>query len=149
MTSEPQETRTDTAGNEYDQWELVPYRAPWFEKLVNQGLDRLASLPSNWDAEGAAPITPKIIKAARDFMSRLPKNIGGTPAVVPSADGSLQFEWNDGPRSLELEVETTSTIHYLKWHPEKGIEEEGFFDIHDVDRAVSLIRWFFRGIANV
>ena len=124
---------------------VAAYCAPEFKTVINQELDRLASLPPNWDAEGAPRIDAEIIRAAREFASMLPENIASTPAVVPSAAGNLQFEWDDGTRSLELEVETTSTIHYLKWHPEEGIEEEDFFDIHDVDRAVSLIRWFMRG----
>lgn len=149
ITLDPQETRTDAGGREYDQWKPAAYYAPEFQAVVNRELDRLATLQPNWDAEGAPPIDSRIIQAARDFISSLPENIVSTPAVVPSAAGNLQFEWRDGPRSLELEVETTSTIHYLKWHPEEGTEEEGFFDIHDVDRAVSLIRWFMRGVANV
>jgi len=135
--------------NGYDVWTHAEYWAPDFEPAINRELDDLASLAPNWDGEGAPRIDPQIIRAARDFVSSLPKNIANTPAVVPSSAGNLQFEWNQEPRSLELEIETTSTIHYLKWHPEERIEEEGVFGIDDVDRAVSLIRWFMKGTANV
>ncbi len=140
---------TSTDADDYGNWILQEYQSPDFVSAINCELDRLSLLPPNWDAEGAPPINQDIVEAARSFIARLPKNIGTTPAVVPSAAGNLQFEWNDGPRSLELEVETTSVIHYLKWHPEDGIEEEGFFDIDDADRAVSLIRWFMGAVANV
>ena len=148
-TLDAQETKTDTGGHEYDRWEPAAYFAPEFERVVNQELDRLASLSPNWDAEGALSIDPDIIKAAHDFISKLPKNIASIPAVVPSASGNLQFEWNAGSRSLELEVETASTVHYLKWHPEQGIEEEDSFDIKNTGRAVTLIRWFMGSVANV
>lgn len=148
-TLNPEEVGTDATANEYDRWEPAAYYAPEFRKVVNRELDRLASLEANWDAEGAEPIDLQIIQAARQLAEDLPENLVGPPAVVPMAAGNLQFEWNDGPRSLELEMETPATIHYLKWHPEENIEEEGFFDIDDINRVVLLIRWFTRSVANV
>lgn len=137
------------AHSEYEQWVHAAYYAPEFESRVNQELDRLGSLLPNWDYEGAARIDPAIIEGAREFISRLPKDIATIPSVVPSAAGNLQFEWTAGRRSLELEIETPSVIHYLKWDPAKGVEEEDVFDISDVNRAESLIRWFMRGTADV
>ena len=123
-----------------------------FDRVLYAELDRLAALKANWDAEGARPIGPAIVSAAREFISRLPrsvKNHAPLPALVPMPRGAersanLQFEWDDGTRSLELEIETPATVHYLKWEPEEGCEEEDFFGIRDVGRAVSLIRWFAR-----
>ncbi len=143
-----QDTSTEATGNEYDRWKSAAYYAPDFRPIINQQLDRLASLQANWDGEGAEPIDPQIIQVARQLAEGLPGNLVGPPAVVPMAAGNLQFEWNDGARSLELEIEFP-TIHYLKWHPEESIEEEGFFAIDDMDRTVLLIRWFTRSVANV
>ena len=141
---------TSPIADNHDNWTFVEYQSPNFVSTISQELERLSLLQPNWDGEGAPQINPDIIDAARRFIARLPENIGTTPTIVPSAAGTLQFEWNDdGPRSLELEVETISIIHYLKWHPELGIEEENFFDIEDVDRAVFLIRWFMGAVANV
>lgn len=148
ITLESRETSTAAPVDEFDRWEITAHYSPKFKDKIRRELDRIALLPENWDREGAKPIDPAIIEAARCFIERLPAHIASTPAVVPSADGYLQFEWNDGPRSLELEVETPSTIHYLKWCPEMGTEEEGFFDIQDDWLAVSLIRWFTRGMRN-
>ncbi len=149
LTLNPQETSTDIRGHEYDQWKPAAYYAPEFQEVVSRELDRLAALEPNWDAEGAGSISSQIIQAARDFAKDLPENIVAPPAVVPKAAGNLQFEWNDGPRSLELEVEDTRNIHYLKWDSDEGIEKEGFFSLDDTDRAVTLIRWFTRSVANV
>ena len=112
---------------------------------IEQELDRLASLPANWDHEGAPRIDPGIIRAARRFAASLPQDIAPVPAVVPSTAGNLQFEWNAGRRSLELEFESPTTVHYLKWDPTLGVEEEAAFDIGETTRAVRLIRWFVEG----
>ena len=36
----------------------------------------------------------------------------------------------------------TPTIHYLKWHPEAGIEEEDTCSISDLNAVAGLIEWF-------
>ncbi len=119
-----------------------------FRASIEHDLDRLASLPANWDREGAPRIDPAIIQAARNFIARLPANVAPIPAVVPSAAGNLQFEWSAGRRSLELEIEDPSTIHFLKWDPNEKVEEEDVFNIEDTDRTVRLIQWFVRGLAD-
>lgn len=113
-----------------------------FTAHLEAELDRLAALPPNWNAQGALPMVPEIIEAARHFVECLRGNIVRVPAVVPMAKGNLQFEWNEGPRSLELEIETPAVIHYLKWQPEAGIEDEGVYGINDIPRSLELIRWF-------
>lgn len=123
------------------------YYVPDFEKRVNEALDQLAALEPNWDAQGARSIDPVVIDAARKLVKCLPKNLIWLPAVVPMAKGNLQFEWHEGPRTLELEFEAPNTIHYLKWHPEVGVEDEGTFPLADISRVVALIRWFTRGVA--
>jgi hypothetical protein len=160
ITLELQETKTDETGNEFDQWVSTTAKLggtrlrfvtlSQFDLSVARKLDRLAALKAGWDAEAALPICRRILLAAREFVLRLPGSIKGSvpaPAVVPMARGAdrpsnLQFEWDDGTRSLELEIETPTTIHYLKWDPDEGCEEEGFFGIRDRDRTSSLIRWF-------
>jgi hypothetical protein len=120
-----------------------------FTAEIDAELDRLATLPPNWDSQGALPIAPEIIDAARRFVASLPADLIIPPSVVPMAKGNLQFEWNEGPRSLELEFEEPTTIHFLKWHPEECVEEEGLISTSDVARAAALIRWFQRSGSNV
>ena len=123
-----------------------------FSEHIDRELNRLARLPPNWDAEGAQPIAPEIIAAARRFADQLPKNLVPVPAVVPAvvpmSKGNLQFEWHDGPRSLELEFETPGTIHYLKWHQEQGLEEEDVFPTTDLAKVELLVRWFNGSLTN-
>ena len=119
-----------------------------FDLAIGKGLYRIASLPNNWDSEGACSIDPEVIEAARDFVARLPSRLKSNipiPAVVPMRKGNLQFEWHDGPRSLELEIEDPRTIHYLKWHAEAGIEEENACSISDTVTILQLLDWFAKG----
>lgn len=119
------------------------------QQRLDDELDRLAALPANWDAEGAPPIDPEIIQTARSLVRRFPASLTSAPAVVPMPKGNLQFEWHDGPRTLELEIETRETIQYLKWHPEEGIQEEDVISISDLRRVEDLLRWFHGSPAHV
>ena len=118
---------------------------PDFDIAVNKVLFRIAALPENWDGEGAHSVDPRIIAKAVDFVSKLPDHLKShtpIPAVVPMRKGNLQFEWHNGPKTLELEIIDPGTIHYLKWHVDAGIEEEDICSISDTDAAVALIEWF-------
>jgi hypothetical protein len=146
----PRETsRTDEANDGRDLWVSAGYYAPNFAQDVQNELNQLAALQPNWDAQGAQSIEPTIVNAARWLVANLPENLIWAPAVVPMAKGNLQFEWHDGPRSLELEFETAETIHYLKWHPEEGVEDEGCYPVNDTWQTIDAIRWFMRGSTHV
>lgn len=126
-------------------WIRVLCFDPAFRQRIQDQLDRLATLPTNWDGEGAPCISPDAIQAARNLVAKLPENIATSPAVVPMASGHLQFEWNEGSRSLELEFESPTLIRFLRWDPDNGIEDEDSFAASDVRRAEALIRWFLGG----
>jgi hypothetical protein len=134
-------TTPDVAQHSYAALSTVDWK-------VKADLRRLAGLKPNWDAEGAFPVDPQIIEAARVLVSILPTHLKArarAPAVVPMRKGNLQFEWHDGPRTLELEIESPSTIHYLKWHSEAGIEDEDICPITDAETLAALLEWFVEG----
>ena len=127
------------------EWIRVERFVPDFRRRIQEQLDRLSALPANWDGEGAPCISRETIQAARDLVASLPENIAAAPVVVPMASGHLQFEWNEGSRSLELEFESPTLIRFLRWDPDNGIEDEDSFAASDVRRAEALIRWFLGG----
>lgn len=141
--------RTEASCAARDEWIAAGYYAPEFVETLDRALDRLGELEPDWDAQGAKPIDRDILVAAKELVRRWPKDLVRPPKVVPMAKGNLQLEWHDGPRTLELEVESPTTVHYLKWHPEAGTEEEDSFDITDIDKLTTLIRWIMRGVAHV
>ncbi len=108
-------------------------------------LRSLSELSPNWDGYGAPTIDPAVIAAVRGFLAGLPEGLAPRPRVVPMSNGMLQLEWHAGPRSLELEFESSNSIRYLRWHPETGIEDEDSFPAEEVEIAVGLIRWFVDG----
>jgi hypothetical protein len=105
-------------------------------------LEALKSLPPSWDGYGAIPIDRGVIGAAEDFIRSLPGDIATTPTVVPMTRGRLQFEWHRGGRSLELEFESRDRLHYLKWDPDTGVEEEEIIAADDTGAVLALLRWF-------
>ncbi len=108
-------------------------------------LRSLGEFSPDWDGYGAPAIDPAVIAAVRSFVARLPHGLAPRPRVVPMSSGTVQLEWHESPRSLEMEFESPDSIRYLRWHPEEGIEEEQSFPAEDVDLAVELIRWLVHG----
>jgi hypothetical protein len=53
---------------------------------------------TNWDGYGADPISSETCKAARAFRRLLPRQIS-LPDIAPGADGTIGFEWREGPPS--------------------------------------------------
>lgn len=63
---------------------------------LSDRLNRLATLPQNWDSYGAAPINPKTIKRVRSILREIfavgAKDIPH-PFIAPANDGTLVLEW--------------------------------------------------------
>ncbi len=121
---------------------VVPDNLPDSIERVLAEIEQLRHLDPNWDGYGAPVIDPAIIDAAKSFVAGLPATCPIAPRVVPMSSGALQLEWHDGPKSLELEFESSEFIRYLQWHPQASIEEEESFSIKDKSRAIALIEWF-------
>ena len=120
------------------------YYDPGFKSFCLQKLDDLKQLSNGWDYDGAPPIKPDVIQAVREFVNALPEHIATRPMVVPLSSGNVQLEWQHGGAALELEFESPSEVHYLKWHPARQIEEEQTVPTSDRDQLVGLIRWFMK-----
>ncbi len=126
-------------------WQKVGHYDPGFIDGVHADLEALRSLPENWDGYGAPVVDSRVIDAAKRFIKRLPENLAYRPHVVPTSTGSLQLEWHEGSKSLELEFESPRTIRYLQWQPDQEIEKEDSIAVKEIDRAVDLIHWFMSG----
>jgi hypothetical protein len=116
---------------------------PHLDKVDTLGrIEQLALLPHDWNGYGAGPVAPAVIESASKFIELLPPDAISTPQVVPMTRGRLQFEWHRGNRSLELEFETPTLIHYLKYDPDRGIEEEATLPVDETLRLLKLLHWF-------
>ena len=109
---------------------------------LDAALDRLAALPPRWDGHAAPAVDPNTLAAVRAWALTMPgRALAAAPAAVPLSSGAVQLEWHAGGRVLELEWERPDLIHYLKWDPAAGVEEEGAFPAADHRRADDLIGW--------
>ena len=105
-------------------------------------LDQVAALRPNWDGHGAPAIDPDRVAAVRAWGQTMPGwAFAPAPSAVPLSSGAVQLEWHDGGRVLELEFETQDTIHFLRWGPANGVEDEDTFPVADRARAERLIAW--------
>jgi hypothetical protein len=148
-TSDPQISSTAYfTGSADDHWADLDhphfYYDPGFKDFCQQRLAELGKLQQGWDSESAPPINRDIIGAVRNFVESLPRHVATRPMVVPLSSGSVQLEWHHGRLVLELEFESPNQVHYLKWHPDKQIEEENVIPASNRDELVALIRWFMK-----
>jgi hypothetical protein len=143
MSSALLERETAIAEPENATWApKVSYFDRLFRGYIAGELDRLRHLDAGWDGYRAIQIAPRIIDAARTFVFAIPENIAPRPSVVPLINGTLQLEWVEGEKSLEFEFEDENTVHFLQWDPANNTAEEDSFDVGDLAKAESLIRWF-------
>ncbi len=71
----------------------------------------LASLESNWDSYGAAPLQRgAVLHAIRLVAAILQNEDVPLPAIVPTSHGGLQLEWHRGRATLEMEVLPDRTV---------------------------------------
>ena len=112
------------------------------KESVLAALEELRHFEKNWNGYQADPINFQVIAAARRFIKSLPDDLITSPQVVPMTRGRLQFEWHRGERSLELEFETPTQVHYLKCDDSRGIEEEQVLPLADRQSILELLRWF-------
>ena len=122
---------------------------------IKNNIKALSDLKTNWDQEGARPISPQVIKGMLKFANDIIPLVPGLPRpyIMPGGwetdDGChAQFEWyiKDKDISLELEFEDEITIHYLKWDKESVEEtvEEKIFKTTSKDgkdRCIGLLQW--------
>ena len=100
------------------------------------------SLPG-WDGYDAKPVSPEAVAAARRLGAALGGRLPPEARLVPVWGGSVQIDCHRGARGVELEFEGEAfeTVHYLKWDPEGGATEEGFFPAEDLPRVLELLDW--------
>lgn len=110
-------------------------------RAVLQSLDELSAFKANWDGYGAAPLSSGNLDAAKRFVESLFDN-APTPKVVPMTRGRVQLEWHRGNRSLELEFENPTTVHFLQWDSDRGLETEDTVPARQAGFLMGLVNWF-------
>jgi hypothetical protein len=105
-------------------------------------LVELKQMPRGWDGDDACSIRGEILQTAWDFIQAIQPDFSGPFAIVPLSSGTIELEWAQGNRILQIEFETSDTIHYLKWDSDREMKDEGFFPSDDMTKARSMLQWF-------
>lgn len=74
----------------------------WVTRTV-AALSCLERLPPDWDSYGAPPVSRESIAAATQLLARLAGLDIEPPTVVPTAKGTVQFEWHGRGACVEVE----------------------------------------------
>lgn len=105
---------------------------------VMDAVKRLAELPPSWDSYGAKPLSASSVRRIFGFLPALLVEDIPEPAVVPTNDGGLQFEWHHNGVDLEVKVPPVGPISHLFADTTAGTEQEfeGAFDRQLVESAL-------------
>lgn len=114
-------------------------------KRAAAAIDQLTKLEEGWDGRKAVPVASGVAAAAIAFVRQIPPEQLQGMQSVPFTDGRLQLEWDRGERSLEIEFSSPLEVHYLKWDPANGIEDEGKVSPIAHSSLNGLVNWFFYG----
>jgi hypothetical protein len=73
---------------------------------LRQRINELLALEPNWDGENAKPVKPHVIADVAETLKRLSQHTDEfrEPFLAPTFDGSVQMEWHENNRSLDIEA---------------------------------------------
>ena len=112
---------------------------------LESGLARLAAIaefPAGWDSHGAVSPRRDLVAAAQRIATALcAKHALPRPWINATPSGGVQFEWEMGPRSFELEIMEPDRAEFLYADHDARIEEEGAVTSRDtLDQVAEYVR---------
>lgn len=106
---------------------LAEREAPrWLPERI-AAVRQLGELRENWDSYGAQPVHPNSQMTAFQVLTQLSRIVGvERPLVGATPDGNvaLEWEWNEGERTLDLELRPDGRIHFVYLDSRTGEEQE-------------------------
>ena len=82
----------------------------WLALAVAE-LNRVFSLPADWDSYGAVPVNQQTLAGAFIVLIDLMEGRSTLPKISASVAGGVEFEWHQPGLGLEIEVRAPSMIH--------------------------------------
>ena len=128
----------------YESEQIVIAIDPKWLAKAKYDLDRIMSLPENWDNYGSPSIPEVLYENAENFLRSLEIEDIEPPFVAPVSGGGIQFEWQNKARELEIEFVRANVFGYLKIIGDEPVDE-GQFSVQDYNSARLLIEWFKTG----
>ncbi len=99
----------------------------WWSSAIQRILF-LLDLPDNWDSYGAQKIDRNIAFHSVQILQQISRPGIPAPAIVPTVNGHLQFEWHTNGIDLEFEVLSAAKISASFEDMNQGIDWEREFD---------------------
>lgn len=95
-------------------------------------INRIADLKDDWNLHGASSFSESLIEFCRNMLLKLNRQ----PNIFPTANGSIQFEFENNDDYLEIEViDDLSCIEYYMKKGGKEIEKSTV--VQDVIKVVN------------
>ena len=111
----------------------------WVPAVVRQ-IDRLSSLPSNWDSYGAPPVDQHCLVSALHFLAKLlapDASAAQTPALVPTSAGGVQIEWHREGKDLEIRIDPGNLVSAAYEDAQQAWERDALTDLRIIESIVS------------
>lgn len=104
-------------------------------------LDRVADLPKGWDTYGSPPVPDAAVHQARALLIlvRMARCPDPTVSPVPGG-GGVQLEWNRGDRGVEVYIDATGGVSYLRTDSDEVVEA-GLSPTRVWIHVQKLVRW--------
>lgn len=118
------------------------HQAAWLPQVKRQ-LAELSSRPPNWDSYGGSPLSAAMRAAASALIEQIADPGLPMPTIVPTSDGSVQFEWHEHDIDLELRLRSPS-VYELYFEDASGTsppkDEELRYDLTPLRDALEILR---------
>ena len=96
----------------------------WFFPTL-QAIVGLLRLEPNWNSYGSSPISLSTAELALAFLLETVAGSVPPPAVVPTTEGGLQFEWHRNGLDVEIDVLPSGDIQFLVADLRSNVQVEG------------------------
>lgn len=117
---------------------VVRGRVPmWVPPTIHQ-LNKLLSLPRNWDSYGARRIDLPRVRQAFRLLQYVMHDETPVPSIVPTSNGSLQLEWHIAGIDLEVLLLGDNSCNVVFEDRESGTEWEVLV-LSDLSRLVEVV----------
>ena len=112
---------------------------------LRRRVEELSELKPNWDGEGAKPVKASVLDEMLELLRRLARHVPfREPFLAPTFDGSVQMEWHDRQRSLEIEAVSSgwSVVGSVAGKGDARLYFEAECQRSDFDRLEKFYDWF-------
>lgn len=107
----------------------------WLPEVLRR-MRAISALRQDWDGERAKAPTPAALTGALGVLRGFMERDSATPAVVPTPEGGIQFEWHEAGWDVEVEIDPSGAVEAWGEHPGRGTNFFGGVDDKGLRSAI-------------